>query len=255
VTPGPSTGQLQATLVARDAGCPQGNNKLIALRFTKLTNATVDVPGVGTITTASNTPIPLPGQPAAISLTVHRVTAGQAVTAELTVTDGCGDWPTFVGGGASAFGPPPAGGAAGPGSPAPAATPGATPAVPAAGTPPATTEPSPMATPAPVCSPRPPVRVTTAPDEAGRLAVTVSADATAHATLQALRFGAATHARIEAGRQSGSGGFTVTLAPGTAQTTFTVARVAVGQAVTVPLTVLDSCGEWPTVVGGGPSAS
>jgi hypothetical protein len=31
------------------------------------------------------------------------VTNGTAATAELTVTDGCGDWPTFVGGGPGAF--------------------------------------------------------------------------------------------------------------------------------------------------------
>jgi hypothetical protein len=35
-------------------------------------------------------------------LTVSRVTAGQATTIPLIVVDGCGEWPTFVGGGASA---------------------------------------------------------------------------------------------------------------------------------------------------------
>jgi hypothetical protein len=34
---------------------------------------------------------------------VRRAAAGQASTADLTVTDTCGTWPTFVGGGASAF--------------------------------------------------------------------------------------------------------------------------------------------------------
>jgi hypothetical protein len=52
---------------------------------------------------ASTTPIALPTHPASIVLTLHRVTSGAASTAELTVTDGCGDWPTFVGGGPSAF--------------------------------------------------------------------------------------------------------------------------------------------------------
>ena len=37
------------------------------------------------------------------TLTVRRVTDGQASTVELVVTDGCGDWPTFVGGGPNAF--------------------------------------------------------------------------------------------------------------------------------------------------------
>jgi hypothetical protein len=36
--------------------------------------------------------------------------------------------------------------------------------------------------------------------------------------------------------------------------TFTVKRNATGGAATVPLTVVDSCGEWPTLVGGGPAA-
>jgi N-acetylneuraminic acid mutarotase len=102
-TPIPSNHTLQAPIVARDAACPQGNNQLFALKFTRLANATVDVPGVGTITAASNTPVPLSGHPAAITLTVHRVADGQAATVELTVTDGCGDWPTFVGGGPGAF--------------------------------------------------------------------------------------------------------------------------------------------------------
>src|SRR5262249_37152017 len=49
VTSSPVAEQLQATLVARDAGCSP-NNQLQALRFQRLMNATVDVPGVGTIT-------------------------------------------------------------------------------------------------------------------------------------------------------------------------------------------------------------
>jgi hypothetical protein len=89
-------GQLRVTLTGRDAGC-MPNNQLQALRFTRLTNATVDVPGVGTISAPSATPIALPGQPPSITLTLNRVTGGQAATAELVVTDGCGEWPTFVG--------------------------------------------------------------------------------------------------------------------------------------------------------------
>jgi hypothetical protein len=82
----------------------------------------------------------------------------------------------------------------------------------------------------------------------------VTADASAHAALQALRFGNATNAQIDAGGQSGAGSFSVSLPSGTRQTTFTLTRLAAGQAATVPLVVVDSCGEWPTVVGGGPSA-
>jgi CSLREA domain-containing protein len=100
----PSGGSLQATVTARDAGCAQGNGQLVALQFTRLTNATVDVSTVPA-TTVSTTPttVGLPSRPATIQLTVHRQTSGQAATVELAVTDGCGTWPTFIGGGPSAF--------------------------------------------------------------------------------------------------------------------------------------------------------
>jgi hypothetical protein len=77
---------------------------LQALRFTRLDNATVDVPTTPptTVTTAPTT-VSLASHPASITLTVNRLASGQAITVELTVTDGCGEWPTFVGGGPSAF--------------------------------------------------------------------------------------------------------------------------------------------------------
>jgi hypothetical protein len=109
-------------------------------------------------------------------------------------------------------------------------------------------------TPAAACAPRPSIGVATTTLGAGRLQVVVTAPSIANDRLVALRFGAATNARIEAPGQNGSGGFSVSLPPGTQQATFVVQRVADGQAVTVPLTVVDSCGEWPTVVGGGPAA-
>ena len=98
----PGGGTLQTTLTARDAGCAGGNNKLLSLQVTRLTNATVDVPGFGPVSTTPTT-VNLPTQPPSIGLTVHRLNAGQATTVELTVTDGCGSWPTFIGGGGTAF--------------------------------------------------------------------------------------------------------------------------------------------------------
>ena len=95
---------LQTTITARDAGCAGGNNQLLSVQVTKLTNATVDVATAPvTVVTTAPTTVNLPAHPATLGLTVHRVTAGQAATVELTVTDGCGSWPTFVGGGPSAF--------------------------------------------------------------------------------------------------------------------------------------------------------
>jgi hypothetical protein len=100
----PSAGTLQTTIAARDAGCAGGNNQLQSVQVTRLTNATVDV-ATAPVTTVSSarTTVSLPAHPATIGLTVHRLTPGQAATVELIVTDGCGAWPTFVGGGPTAF--------------------------------------------------------------------------------------------------------------------------------------------------------
>lgn len=95
----PEDGALQTRITARDAACAQGNNQLRALEFTRLTNATVDVTTVHTTPTV----VPLPGHPASIQLTVHWVIGGQPTTVEMVVIDGCGNWPSFIGGGAGAF--------------------------------------------------------------------------------------------------------------------------------------------------------
>jgi hypothetical protein len=102
VTPNPANHTLQTTISARDAGCLQDNNQLHALRFTRLTNASVNALPAGTTVTAPTT-VPLPNHPTAITFAVQRVTPGQPATVELVVKDGCGDWPTVVGGGPSAF--------------------------------------------------------------------------------------------------------------------------------------------------------
>jgi len=61
--------------------------------------------------------------------------------------------------------------------------------------------------------------------------------------LQELRFGAARNAVIEVeGQSRGVGNTAVALATGTRQTTFIVRRASPG-AVTVPLAVIDGCGE------------
>jgi len=86
----------------------------------------------------------------------------------------------------------------------------------------------------------------------GRLQVTVSAQVSANVTLQAVRFGAASGALIDAGPQTGAtGNFPVALPAGTQQFVFFVRPTAVGQAATVPLVVTDSCGDWSTFVGAG----
>jgi hypothetical protein len=93
---------LQTTLTARAQGCVP-NNQLHALQFTRLANATVTFSAPTPITVTGPTTVNLPSLPSSIVLTVFRVTAGQPTTVELVVTDSCGAWSTFVGGGPSAF--------------------------------------------------------------------------------------------------------------------------------------------------------
>jgi hypothetical protein len=98
-----TSGLLQTTITARDAGCPGGNNELVALQFTRLTNARVDIASMPASSITAPTTISLPAHPATVSMTVHRIASGLGATVELTVTDGCGAWPTLVGGGPSSF--------------------------------------------------------------------------------------------------------------------------------------------------------
>jgi hypothetical protein len=105
----------------------------------------------------------------------------------------------------------------------------------------------------PQCSPRPSVQVAVAPSGPGRLQVTLTTNGTG-VFLNSLQFLSASNALIDAGGVSGAtGNFLVTLPAGTQQATFFVRRLASG-ATTVPLVVNDSCGAWPTFVGGGPTA-
>jgi hypothetical protein len=113
------------------------------------------------------------------------------------------------------------------------------------------------------CGPRPNLRSVLV-DGGGALRVTISAvrsDALANNLLRSVTFDAATNAEIEVPVQTGvttaqrgSGGFTVQFTP-TIDLTFTVRRTVAGQPTTVPLTVVDGCGEWKTFVGGGANAN
>ena len=95
-----AAGRLRATIAARDAACTH-NNQLVSIHVTRTDNATVDV---GTRTGASGDFVEsFPAGPPETAVFVNRVTPGRASTVQLIVTDGCGDWPTFVGGGPNAF--------------------------------------------------------------------------------------------------------------------------------------------------------
>jgi hypothetical protein len=145
----------------------------------------------------------------------------------------------------------------------PTATPGGTATPTATGTPPVgatatptqTSTPTATAVPAP-CAPRPPVSVVGVPNGDGRLRVTVTANTNAGTPSNALseiHGSAATNARVYLGLFAQQVPFTELLAPGTQQVTLYVERLTPGQASTVSLVVTDSCGPWPTFVGGGPS--
>ena len=90
----------------------------------------------------------------------------------------------------------------------------------------------------------------------GTLRVTISAGAASSGsnTIQQIRFGSRANAIIDTGTQAASGNFTVTLPAQSVVYTFTVKRSVTGQATTVPLTVIDWCGEWSTLIGGGATA-
>jgi hypothetical protein len=92
-------GRLRVTISAStSAGTP--NNALSQVQVGVATNARVYLNLF-----AQQVPFTEPLAPGTqqATLYVERLTAGQASTASLVVTDGCGAWPTFVGGGVSAF--------------------------------------------------------------------------------------------------------------------------------------------------------
>lgn len=130
----------------------------------------------------------------------------------------------------------------------PAATVTSSPIVP----PTATRNPTPLGL---SCTPRPPVSVAAVPNGDGRLRVTLTTStnpASLPNLLQALQVGALDNAVVELGGQVGVSG-TVAL-PTTTSATLYVRRVNAGGAAHASLTIVDSCGAWPTFVGGGGGA-
>jgi hypothetical protein len=72
--------------------------------------------------------------------------------------------------------------------------------------------------------------------------------------LRAVRFGTFQNARVTLNGQTVTSGQVFTVPAGSSAVDFTVERVTPGQPTTVPLTLVDGCGEWPTFVGGGTGA-
>jgi YVTN family beta-propeller protein len=106
------------------------------------------------------------------------------------------------------------------------------------------------------CGPRPTVQVQTSAAN-GALQVTVVATDVNGPTqneLREIRFSDPVNGRVTVAGQTHTSAFVDPVPAGTARVTFSVQRVTAGQATTIPLTVTDICGAWPTFVGGGPSA-
>jgi hypothetical protein len=91
-------GRLQVTVIA-------GSGTLSQIQFgtgaRTILNAAVDMPGIPTRITTSQT-VPLASHPMQLTFFVSRLAAGPT-TLPMIVSDDCGPWETFVGGGSAAF--------------------------------------------------------------------------------------------------------------------------------------------------------
>ncbi len=90
---------LQVTVTAStSAALP--SNSLQRLSFGSATNALIDAGSV--VGSSGNFTVNLPAGTQQTGFTVRRATPGQPTTVPFVVVDACGDWSTFVGGGANA---------------------------------------------------------------------------------------------------------------------------------------------------------
>jgi uncharacterized protein YkwD len=99
-TSSPSQGTLQVTVTpGRPAGAP--GNTLKTIRFGAVANGSIDIAGYGS--PSANTSVGVAPGTSQLTFTLRRATNGAPTTVPLILTDDCGDWPTFVGGGRTAF--------------------------------------------------------------------------------------------------------------------------------------------------------
>jgi hypothetical protein len=100
ITNTPVAGGGQLTVTVQAAALPTGGaNAISQITFGTLKNAQVTLNGQNI---TNDQVVTLPANTTTVTVTVRRVTAGQATTVPYTVKDTCGSWPTFVGGGTSA---------------------------------------------------------------------------------------------------------------------------------------------------------
>jgi hypothetical protein len=105
------------------------------------------------------------------------------------------------------------------------------------------------------CTPRPKVTVNTAPSGDGRLRVTVTTSGAGNG-MQSIRFNATNKALLDVpgGPTGSTGNFVHQLTGSPTSFSFFMRRQEAGQAATSNFTVVDACGDWPTLAGGGPTA-
>jgi hypothetical protein len=93
-------GVLQVIVTAgRPGGAP--HNALRAIQFGSAANGAIDIPGYGSA--ASNTNVGVAPGTEQLTFVVRRAANGAAAMVPFVLTDACGSWPTFVGGGPTAF--------------------------------------------------------------------------------------------------------------------------------------------------------
>jgi hypothetical protein len=93
--------RIQVTVRVGTEG-PNVDNTVKTIEFGTPTNATLQMTGQTSIGTS---PISLPAGTRQLVFIVQQTNPSAAVQVPFTVTDACGSWPTFVGGGANAFAP------------------------------------------------------------------------------------------------------------------------------------------------------
>ncbi|MCC6177143.1 MAG: hypothetical protein IT305_17700 [Chloroflexi bacterium] len=82
-----------------NSGTP--TNSLRRIQFTRMDNAQVDTPGRAGV--GQPFTMDLPSGTSAFTFHVRRTTNTGGATVHMVIVDACGDWPTFVGGGANAL--------------------------------------------------------------------------------------------------------------------------------------------------------
>ena len=189
-------------------------------------NALISIPNGPTDAPGSFTYV-VPPLTRELTFVVKQQSPGSPMHVPLVILDGCPAWKSFVGAGASAWGPAPLG------LPAPAPADSSQPQRPS-------------------CTPRPAVAVTTTRRARGQIEVTLKAGAGA---LRELRFASVSNVQIDIGDRRGqTGPFSYVLPTMTDHVTFQVRRLNVGLPTAVSMVAVDACGTWPTFVGGGPDA-